>query len=212
MWIGRKARIEGIVRCRLARSVKPNSADATCWLWWDPRRRPDLSLRLLYSASRRRRSPKCHRRKVSAPSPSTAYRWACCSVFNQGEVTAAVFPAGGATIRFVREVGWGNAMRYMLTGADWGTDDAYRMGLVQEVTPPGQELGRAVELAKQIAGSGAPLVVRATLASARSALIEGEKLVFAALQPQFARLLTSEDRQEYIRSVQEKRTPTYAGR
>ncbi len=38
------------------------------------------------------------------------------SVFNQGEVTAASFPGGGATTRFVREAGWGNAMRYMLTG------------------------------------------------------------------------------------------------
>ena len=33
------------------------------------------------------------------------------TVFNQGEVTAASFPGGGATIRFVREAGWGNAMR-----------------------------------------------------------------------------------------------------
>jgi len=27
-------------------------------------------------------------------------------------------------------------MRYMLTGADWSADEAYRMGLVQEVTAP----------------------------------------------------------------------------
>jgi len=59
------------------------------------------------------------------------------AVFNQGEATAASFPGGGATTRFVREAGWGNAMRYMLTGADWSADEAYRMGLVQELTPPG---------------------------------------------------------------------------
>jgi len=41
------------------------------------------------------------------------------AIFNQGEVTAASFPGGGATVRFVREAGWGNAMRYMLTGEDW---------------------------------------------------------------------------------------------
>jgi enoyl-CoA hydratase/carnithine racemase len=133
------------------------------------------------------------------------------AVFNQGEVIAASFPAGGATIRFVREAGWANAMRYMLTGADWRADDAYRMGLVQELTAPGKQLDRATELAKQIAAA-APLGVRATLASARRALSESEKLVLATLQPEFGRLLRSEDRQEYLHALQEKRAPVYLGR
>lgn len=133
------------------------------------------------------------------------------TVFNQGEVAAASFPGGGATIRFVREAGWGNAMRYMLTGADWHGDNAYRMGLVQELTPPGKQLDRAIDLAKQIAAA-APLGVRATLASARRALSESEKLALATLQPQFAQLLRSEDRQEYLRALQERRAPVYVGR
>jgi hypothetical protein len=37
------------------------------------------------------------------------------TVFGQGEATRALFPAGGGTVRLVREAGWGNAMRYMLT-------------------------------------------------------------------------------------------------
>ena len=133
------------------------------------------------------------------------------TVFNQGEVAAASFPGGGATIRFVREAGWGNAMRYMLTGADWHADDAYRMGLVQEITAPGKQLERAIELAKDIAAT-APLGVRATLASARRALSESEKLALATLQPDFGRLLRSDDRQEYLRALQEKRQPAYVGR
>jgi enoyl-CoA hydratase/carnithine racemase len=133
------------------------------------------------------------------------------AVFNQGEVVAASFPGGGATIRFVREAGWANAMRYMLTGADWRADDAYRMGLVQELTAPGKQLDRATELAKQIAAA-APLGIRATLASARRALSESEKLVLATLQPEFGRLLRSEDRQEYLHALQEKRAPVYLGR
>jgi enoyl-CoA hydratase/carnithine racemase len=133
------------------------------------------------------------------------------TVFNQGEVAAASFPGGGATIRFVREAGWGNAMRYMLTGADWRADEAFRMGLVQEITAPGKHLERAIELAKDIA-TAAPLAVRATLASARRALSESEKLALATLQPDFARLLRSDDRQEYLRALQEKRAPAYVGR
>ena len=133
------------------------------------------------------------------------------AVFNQGEVTAGAFPGGGATIRFVREAGWGNAMRYMLTGEDWHADEAQRMGLVHELTTPGQQLDRAIEMAQRIAAA-APLGVRATLASARRALGDGEKAALAALQPEFFRLLRSEDRQEYIRALRENRAPAFVGR
>jgi enoyl-CoA hydratase len=36
--------------------------------------------------------------------------------FGQDENTHGRFPGGGSTVRFVREAGWANAMRYMLTG------------------------------------------------------------------------------------------------
>jgi enoyl-CoA hydratase len=133
------------------------------------------------------------------------------AIFNQGEVTAASFPGGGATVRFVREAGWGNAMRYMLTGEDWHTDEAYRMGLVQVVTPSGQQLDRAVDLAKQIA-SHAPLGVQTLLGSARRSLREGERVALLSLQQEFGRLSRSEDRQEYFRALQEKRAPIFVGR
>jgi enoyl-CoA hydratase/carnithine racemase len=133
------------------------------------------------------------------------------AVFNQGEVTAASFPGGGATVRFVREAGWGNAMRYMLTGEDWRADEAHRMSLVQVVTPPGQQLDCAVDLAKQIAAY-APLGIQALLGSARRSFREGERVALLSLQPEFGRLSRSEDRQEYFRALQEKRSPVYVGR
>lgn len=133
------------------------------------------------------------------------------AVFNQGEVTAGSFPGGGATIRFTREAGWSNAMRYMLTGDDWRADDAHRMGLVQELTPPGEQLDRATALAERISAA-APLGVRAVLASAARALTDGEKAAFTALQPDFGRLMRSEDRQEYIRSLREHRVPVFHGK
>jgi enoyl-CoA hydratase len=133
------------------------------------------------------------------------------TVFNQGEVFGGAFPGGGGTIRFVREAGWGNAMRYMLSGEDWGAEESRRLGLVQEVTAPDKQLDRAVELAKRI-GTAAPLGVRATLASSHRALADGEKAAFAALQPEFIRLLRSEDRQEFIRALQENRAPVFVGR
>jgi hypothetical protein len=84
------------------------------------------------------------------------------TVFSQGEVARGVFHGGGATVRFPREIGWGNAMRYMLTGDEWGAPEAYRLGLVQEVAPLGKELDRAIDLANKIAAAS-PLGVRAML-------------------------------------------------
>lgn len=64
--------------------------------------------------------------------------------FAQIEVQRGINPFGGATIRFVREAGWGNAMRWMLTGDPFGAEEALRMGIVQEVVPPGaSSSGRA---------------------------------------------------------------------
>ena len=132
------------------------------------------------------------------------------TVFSQGEVARGVFPGGGATVRFPREVGWGNAMRYMLTGEEWGAAEAYRLGLVQEVTPSGKQLDRAIDLANQIAAA-APLGVRATLASSRQALAADETTALAALQAEFGRLRQSEDAKEFQRAFEEGRAPVYRG-
>jgi enoyl-CoA hydratase/carnithine racemase len=133
------------------------------------------------------------------------------TAFSQGEVTRALYPAGGGTVRFVREAGWGNAMRYMLTGDEWGAEESFRLGITQIVSPPGKELERAVDLAKKIAAA-APLGIRTTLASAHRALAEGETAAFAALQPDFASLFRTQDFQERIRAANENRAPVYRGR
>jgi enoyl-CoA hydratase len=131
------------------------------------------------------------------------------TVFGQLEVTRGLFPGGGATVRLTREAGWGNAMYRMLTGDEWGADEAYRLGLVQAVVPPGKQLDRAIEIAKKIAAA-APLGVRATLASAHQA-ISGEEAALLALPSAFAKIGQSEDAKEYARAVQEHRAPVFKG-
>jgi len=130
--------------------------------------------------------------------------------FVQDDVAHGLFPASGATVRFVREAGWANAMHYMLTGQQWGAEEAYRLGLVQEVTAPGKQLDRAIELAQKIA-TAAPLGVRATMASAHQSLA-GEEAAFADLGPEFRRLLQSEDLKEFQRARQEGRAPVFQGK
>lgn len=48
-------------------------------------------------------------------------------------------------------IGWKNAARYALTGDHFDAQEAYRIGVVNEVVPPDQVLSRAVELGKRIA-------------------------------------------------------------
>ncbi|MHB1234317.1 MAG: crotonase/enoyl-CoA hydratase family protein [Microbacteriaceae bacterium] len=112
--------------------------------------------------------------------------------FGQIEVTRGILPFGGATFRFPRRAGWGNAMRWLLTGDGFGAAEAYRMGLVQEIVPNGRHLERAVELAERIAAQ-APLAVQATLANARRATQVGDAAAAAELQPALVRLAGTED-------------------
>jgi len=112
--------------------------------------------------------------------------------FGQLEVARGILPFGGATIRFPRAVGWGNAMRWILTGDLFDATEAHRIGLVQEVVPDGEQYDRGLELARRIAAQ-APLAVQAALANARTAVRESDAAAEASLQPELVRLAASDD-------------------
>lgn len=131
--------------------------------------------------------------------------------FGQIEVKRGIYPVGGATMRFPAQVGWGNAMRWLLTGGEFGAAEALRIGLVQEVVEPGALFDRTVTLAEEIAAQ-APLGVRATLASARLAQEEGEAAAAARLLPDLQPILASEDAREGLASFLERRAARFQGR
>ncbi len=131
--------------------------------------------------------------------------------FAQIEIKRGIYPVGGATVRLIQEIGWSNAMRYLLTGDEFTAHEAYRMGLVQEVAPAGEQLERAMALAETIAQQ-APLGVYATLKSARLARRQGEATAFARLLPDLQPIMASEDAQEGVRSFMERREAKFTGR
>ena len=112
--------------------------------------------------------------------------------FGQIEVARGILPFGGATIRFPRAVGWGNAMRWILTGDMFDATEAHRIGLVQEVVADGEQYNRGLEIARRVAAQ-APLAVQAALANARLAVRENDEAAEKALQPDLVRLAASED-------------------
>jgi enoyl-CoA hydratase len=127
------------------------------------------------------------------------------------EVKRGIYPVGGGTVRLFQEIGWGNAMRYLLTGDEITGAEAYRMGLVQELTEPGQELDRAIAIATDIA-SRAPLGVMAALRSARITGIEGQGAALARLIPDLMPLMKSEDAMEGMMSFMERREAKFKGK
>jgi enoyl-CoA hydratase/carnithine racemase len=132
--------------------------------------------------------------------------------FGQDENAHGRFPGGGATVRFVRDAGWGNAMRYMLTGDHWTAAESYRMGLTQVIAPsPEAALEAGVAMAQKIAAV-APLSTRATLTSARHVTTPIEAEALAKTGPTYMALYKTEDFLEGRRAEAEGRPPKYRGR
>ena len=132
------------------------------------------------------------------------------AVFNQGEVSRGTTPSGGGGIRMPLEVGWANAMRWILTGESWGAAEALRLGLVQEVVPAGTQLDRALELAATVAAHP-PLATRETLRIGRRSWEGHAHDSFADLLPTLYRLLATDDFAERLQAMRDGRDPSYTG-
>jgi len=130
--------------------------------------------------------------------------------FRQLEVGRGIMPFGGATVRAAQQLGWGNAMRFLLTGEEFGAEEALRIGLIQEITPVGQDTQRAIEIAEMIAKQ-APLGVYATLANARVSREEGELAAIEHLRETLPGILASQDAAEGIQSFLERRDGNFTG-
>jgi enoyl-CoA hydratase len=133
------------------------------------------------------------------------------ATFVQLEIARGIFPFGGATFRAPAQLGWGNAMRFLLTAEPFDAAEALRIGLVQQVVPRDRLLERATAIAEKIAAQ-APLGVRATLASAHKAFREGPDAAIKALRPMIGRLMATDDAREGVQSFIERRPGKYQGR
>src|SRR5262245_52590642 len=131
--------------------------------------------------------------------------------FRQLEIGRGILPFGGATMRAPANLGWGNAMRFLLTAEEFGAAEALRIGLVQEVVPAGQHVERARALAQTIARQ-APLGVQATLRNARLAAAQGDAAAVEHLRSLLPGILASEDAAEGVASFVQRRDAVFRGR
>jgi enoyl-CoA hydratase/carnithine racemase len=82
------------------------------------------------------------------------------AVFGLPEVKWAIYPFGGAAAKLADQIGYVHAMKLLLTAENIDADEAVRIGLVNEIVPAEQVMGRALATAEAIAANS-PMAVQA---------------------------------------------------
>jgi enoyl-CoA hydratase/carnithine racemase len=131
--------------------------------------------------------------------------------FGQPEVTLGLLPGGGGTQRLPRLVGKGRAMQLILSGEMISAQEAYRIGLVNEIVPAADLIGRAEAILKKIS-SNAPVAVKFSLEAVNKGLqtSQGEGQLLEASY--FGLCAATEDKKEGTSAFLEKRAPQFHGR
>lgn len=131
--------------------------------------------------------------------------------FAQMEVQRGIMAFGGATLRFPQVCGWGNAMRWLLTGERFDAAEALRIGLVQQVVGREELFDAALDVAESVA-SQAPLAVQATRTSCRTSVEEGTQAALAVMMDEARALMASADAREGMLSFVERRRARFQGK
>jgi len=131
--------------------------------------------------------------------------------FGQPEVKLGLLPGGGGTQRLPRLVGKGRALQLILTGETISAQEAYRIGLVNEVVPAASLIERAETILKQIAAN-APIAVKFSLEAANKGLETSQSEGLALEASYFGICAATEDKKEGTTAFLEKRAPKFRGR
>jgi enoyl-CoA hydratase/carnithine racemase len=131
--------------------------------------------------------------------------------FGQPEVKLGLLPGGGGTQRLPRLVGRGRALQLILSGEMISAQEAYRIGLVNEIVPAANLIPRAEAILKQIAAN-APIAVKFALEATNKGLDTSQSEGFALEASYFGICAATEDKKEGTSAFLEKRAPQFNGR
>jgi enoyl-CoA hydratase/carnithine racemase len=131
--------------------------------------------------------------------------------FGQPEVALGLVPGGGGTQRLPRLVGKGRALQLILSGEMISAQEAYRIGLVNEVVPVADLIPRAEAILRKIA-SNAPIAVKFALEAANKGLETSQTEGLLLEASYFGLCAATEDKQEGTSAFLEKRVPQFHGR
>jgi len=131
--------------------------------------------------------------------------------FGQPEVKLGVLPGAGGTQRLPRLVGKGRALQLILTGDMITAQEAYRIGLVNEIVPAGNLISRAEAILKQIFAN-APVAIKHSLEAVNKGLETNQDEGLALEASFFGLCAGTEDKKEGTSAFLEKRAPKFQGR
>ena len=131
--------------------------------------------------------------------------------FGQPEVTLGLVPGGGGTQRLPRLVGKGRALQLILSGEMISAQEAWRIGLVNEVVPAAALITRAEAILKKIA-SNAPIAVKFALEAANKGVETSQSEGLLLEASYFGLCAATEDKKEGTTAFLERRTPQFRGR
>ncbi|MGE4488156.1 MAG: enoyl-CoA hydratase-related protein [Kiritimatiellales bacterium] len=126
--------------------------------------------------------------------------------FGQPEVGLGITPGFGGTQRLPRIVGYGQAMRLILSGKTINAREAEKIGLVDGIYPPEELLPAALELAQAIAGQ-AQVAVRQSKRCIRKGMQTDIATGTAYEAEAFGICFATEDQKQAMSAFVDKRKP-----
>lgn len=131
--------------------------------------------------------------------------------FGLPEVKRGLVATSGALFRAQRVLPLNVAKQLLFTGADLSPQDGHRLGLVNEVVPPGAALGASLELARAMCANS-PVSVQQSLRVVDHLVSATDEEGWAITGDARRVIGASEDSKEGVAAFFEKRKPNWTGR
>ena len=131
--------------------------------------------------------------------------------FGQPEVKLGLLPGGGGTQRLARLVGKGRALQLILSGEMIDAQEAWRIGLVNEVVPAVDLITRSETILGQISAN-APIAVKLSLEAVNRGMETSQDEGLRLEASYFGLCASTEDKREGTSAFFEKRVPQFHGR
>ena len=136
---------------------------------------------------------------------------AASATISDPHVRVGIVAGDGGTVAWPLAIGPARAKQYLLTGDPVGAAEAERIGLVNEVVPDDELEERALAFTRRLA-AGAPLAVQYTKQAVNKLVKDALNTSFDAATALELFTLRSDDHQEALAALREKREPRFEGR
>jgi enoyl-CoA hydratase len=124
------------------------------------------------------------------------------------EINLALIPGGGGTQRLSRLVGRAKAYEMILSGESVDAKEAYRIGLVNVVTPKGECMAHAEKYGQKVSRKAPPAIAAAVKAIQASRGGDGEEGMRKE-SDLFGHLFETPEKAEGLKAFLEKRKPNF---